>query len=212
MPTDPTLFDGTQPVEAFLAATAARQPTPGGGSVTALVGALAAAIGQMALQYSIGKNTPPDRLPPLQSAVAELEQHRASLLQLMAEDQTAYASVTALHRTPGDPAVLQIAMTQAVHVPQRIAWAGLEILQQCEAVAEAVNPRLLSDLAVCADLAMATVRCATYNGRVNLPEISDAAARSRMGDELNRTLSQAAVLIQRVSPLIWNRYAALQPR
>ena len=47
--------DQTNTLADFLDATAARQPTPGGGAVTALAGVLAAAIGEMVLNYSVGK-------------------------------------------------------------------------------------------------------------------------------------------------------------
>ena len=49
------MYDASRSIEDFLAATAARQPIPGGGSVTALVGALSAAIGEMVVNYSLGK-------------------------------------------------------------------------------------------------------------------------------------------------------------
>ena len=49
------MHDATHTIEAFLAATAARHPTPGGGSVSALTGALAAAMGEMVLNYSVNK-------------------------------------------------------------------------------------------------------------------------------------------------------------
>ena len=48
-------YDAKTSLSDFLDATAAKQPAPGGGSVTALCGALAAAIGEMVLNYSIGK-------------------------------------------------------------------------------------------------------------------------------------------------------------
>ena len=54
------MFDRTTSIDAFLSATAAKQPTPGGGSVAALAGALSSAIGEMVLSYSIGKK---DLLP-----------------------------------------------------------------------------------------------------------------------------------------------------
>jgi len=69
-----------------------------------------------------------------------------------------------------------------------------------------VNPYLLSDLAVCADLAMATARCSVYNVRANLPDVPDAADRERIETAVGQTLSNAAVLIQGVSPRIWARH------
>ena len=70
-----------------------------------------------------------------------------------------------------------------------------------------VNFHLLSDLAVCADLAMAAARCAVYNVRVNLAEVTEAADRQRIESTMGQILSHAAALIQRVSPRIWARYA-----
>ena len=49
------MFDASTSLDSFLTAAAAKKPTPGGGSVTALVGALAASMGEMVLNYSIGK-------------------------------------------------------------------------------------------------------------------------------------------------------------
>jgi formiminotetrahydrofolate cyclodeaminase len=75
----------------------------------------------------------------------------------------------------------------------------------CDRVLNFVNPYLLSDLAVCADLAMAAARCATYNVRVNLPDVKDPAERHAIEAAIGQSLSKAAGLIQRVAPRIWER-------
>jgi formiminotetrahydrofolate cyclodeaminase len=62
-------------------------------------------------------------------------------------------------------------------------------------------------LAVAADLAMATTRCAVYNVRVNLGDVVDPRERESIESVIGQTLSHAAVLIQRVSPRIWARHA-----
>ena len=49
------MYDGKTTIGAFLDAAAAKQPTPGGGSVTALVGALAASMGEMVVNYTVDK-------------------------------------------------------------------------------------------------------------------------------------------------------------
>src|ERR1700722_4002437 len=87
-------------IEQFLAATAAKQPTPGGGSVAALAGALAAAIGEMALNYSVGRKDGAKVDPQLKPAVAELERARELLLHLMVEDQAAFEAMGAALKLP----------------------------------------------------------------------------------------------------------------
>ena len=82
---------------------------------------------------------------------------------------------------------------------------AVAILKLCDQVVEIVNPWLLSDLAVCADLAMATARAAMYNVRVNLSSIENAAERNSVQDEMELMLSHAKALIQRVGPRIWSR-------
>lgn len=203
------MYDKSVTIERFLDATAAKQPTPGGGSVAALVGALSAAIGEMVLNYSVGRKDLEPYLDELKPALAELTRARALLLQLMVEDQAAYEAYTATRKLPADSP--QRTETEAatllvcVRVPQAIGATAVAVLEVCDRVINFVNPYLLSDLAVCADLAMATVRCAGYNVRVNLKQLKDAEARTNVERSMRQVLSRAATLIQQVSPRIWAR-------
>jgi glutamate formiminotransferase/formiminotetrahydrofolate cyclodeaminase len=205
------MYDANTTIDQFLTAAAARKPTPGGGSVTALVGALAASMGEMVINYSIGKKGLEPYEGELRPAVAELTRARHVLLLLMSEDQTAYEAVAALRKLPADsperaeqqPA----ALLAAIRVPQAIAATAIAILELTDKVVNFVNYHLLSDLAVCADLAMATARCAIYNVRVNIAEIPDPADRRAIESSIGQLMSHAAVLIQQVSPRIWARHS-----
>jgi formiminotetrahydrofolate cyclodeaminase len=73
-------------------------------------------------------------------------------------------------------------------------------------IANFVNPFLLSDLAVCADLAMATARCAIYSVRANLSDVKDASDRAAIESRIRSLLTHAGSLIQRVAPRIWERH------
>ena len=70
-----------------------------------------------------------------------------------------------------------------------------------------VNHYLLSDLAVCCELAMGTVRCAVYNVRANLPDVTDAADRQKVEQTAGALIAHATPVIQRAVPRIWARYA-----
>src|SRR6266576_6548785 len=94
------MYDPNTTISDFLNATAAKQPTPGGGSVTALAGALAAAMGEMVLNYSVGKKDLAQHQPELKIGLAELTRARALLLGLMVEDQVAYEALTAARKLP----------------------------------------------------------------------------------------------------------------
>lgn len=202
------MLDQTATIRAFLEATAARQPTPGGGSVAALTGALGAALGEMVIQYSLGKKTPPEHEPKLKSLLAEFTRARLMLTELMAEDQAAYAALSEARKAPRDEKTLVAALRMCIQVPQAITATALAMLDLCEKTVAMANPFLLSDLAIAADLAMTTVRCGIYNVEVNLPELANVADREKAEEINRRSLGQALTIIRRVSPAIWNERGA----
>jgi formiminotetrahydrofolate cyclodeaminase len=205
------MFDASTPIGTFLDAAAAKQPTPGGGSVAALAGALAASMGEMTLNYSVGKKGLEAHQDVLAPALRELTHARGVLVQLMMEDQGAFAAVTAARKRPdSDPdrdACFAAALLACIRIPQAMAATGVAILEIVDRVVDRVNPWLLSDLAVCADLAMATTRCALYNVRANLPDVKNPADRDRIETSSRTLLSHALTLVQRASPRIWARHA-----
>jgi formiminotetrahydrofolate cyclodeaminase len=196
-------------IGAYLDALAARQPTPGGGSATGLAGALAAAMGEMVLNYSVGRKGLEAHQDQLKAVLAELHRARQVLLQLMVEDQLAYETLSRLKKLPPDSPQrrdqLDSAIVACIRVPQAMSATGAAIIELCDRVADVANRYLLSDLAVCADLAMATVRCAAVNVRVNLPELTDPADRQSVMQSLDATMAHALGLIKRVYPRIWTR-------
>src|SRR3954466_14508681 len=102
-------FDATNSIADFLNAPAAKQPTPGGGSVTALVGALAASMGEMVLNYSVGKKSLAAHQPELEEALVKFTKARSMLVELMVEDQLAYQALTDTKKLPEDsPARAQL--------------------------------------------------------------------------------------------------------
>ncbi len=207
------MYDAKTPIDQFLIAAAAKQPTPGGGSVAALAGALAASMGEMVVNYSVGKKSLEAHGDALKTAVAELSRARAILVELMIEDQQAYEGFTAARKLPEGPgrsSAIADAAIICIRVPQSIGATAVAILEITDRLVDIVNPFLLSDLAVCADLAMATTRCAIYNIRVNLPEITDGKQRWEIEATSAHLLSRGLLTIQRVSPRIWQRIAAMQ--
>ena len=205
------MYDARTSLKDFLEAAAAKQPAPGGGSVTALVGALAASMGEMVVNYSVGKKGLDAHQAELKEGLHELGRARQLLLDLMVEDQLAYEALAAARKLPEnsperadrEPA----ALLASIRTPQAIGATAVVVLGLCDRLVDKVNYWLLSDLAVSADLAMATVRCAVYNVRVNLPSVGDAAERREYESATGQVLGHAAVLIQRVGPRVWARHA-----
>lgn len=204
------MFDTSTTLGNFLNAAAAKRPTPGGGSIAALVGALAASMGEMALNYSVDKKGLEMYQGELRPALAELAKARALLVQLMVEDQEAFEAMNAARKLPEtDPkrqGQFNAALLACIRVPESMAATAVAILGIVDRVANFVNPYLLSDLAVCADLAMATARCAIYSVRANLSDVKDPADRAAIESRIRSLLTHAGSLIQRVAPRIWQRH------
>ena len=201
------MYDASRTINEFLSAAAAKQPAPGGGSVTALTGALAASMGEMVLNYSVGRKSLAAHEPELREALAEFTRARGVMLLLMAEDQLAYEAVTALRKLPVDAPERQeqyaATLAACIRVPEAMAATAAAVLELCERLVDKVNPYLLSDLAVCAELSMATVRCGAYNVRVNLADVTDVMERKRLADEANGIVTRSVAVVRRVIPRIW---------
>lgn len=191
------MLDQTATIEAFLAATAAAQPTPGGGAIAALAGTLAAALGEMVLNYSVNKKDLAAHQAELKTVLAELTQARRLLLGLMIEDQDAYAALSAA-RKAGQTTELAVARAACLAAPRAVAATALAVLELCDRVAGKVNKHLLSDLAICAELAMATVRSSMHNIRINLADVP-AAGRAGIEESGSQLMSHALAAIQRFS-------------
>jgi formiminotetrahydrofolate cyclodeaminase len=202
------MTDASATLDDFLNAAAARQPTPGGGAVAAVAGALAAAMGEMVLNYSVGKKDLARFDESNAAALAEFQRARLALLALMIEDQEAFAAYSdakkndAKNDAPKNTGDLAAATLLCAQVPLAIGATALELLRIANRVVSQSNRWLLSDLAVSGELATATVRCAVHNVRINLHGVADAQQRAWLSDECSRLQTQAIAEISQLIPAI----------
>ena len=134
-------------LKGFLEELAARKPVPGGGSVSALSGALAAGLVSMAAEFSRDKK------------VAEKARRLGKvLLKLVDKDAEAFAA--------GD-------LKEATEIPLQTARYAYEVLELAEVLLQNCNPRLITDIGVAAKMAEASVEGALLNVKVNLMSLED---------------------------------------
>jgi formiminotetrahydrofolate cyclodeaminase len=100
---------------------------------------------------------------------------------------------------------ISAAAVLCAEVPQTIAATAVSVLDICEKLADGVNPNLLSDLAVCAELAMAASRAALFNVRANLAQIADPEQRGQIESTASRLEAHATELVRRIIPRINDR-------
>jgi glutamate formiminotransferase len=185
----------------FLDAVAAPTATPGGGSVSAFAGALAASLGQMVAGLSRKKKSQASFVDELSTALDELRRTADELTQAVDRDAAAFDAVMAAFKLPQGDAqetrqreeAIQTATKGAAEVPLQVAErsvAVFERLGQLEAIAAA---SMRSDLQVARLMAGAGARGALANVEINLDGITDAAyvasirtkmaaLRERLGD------------------------------
>jgi formiminotetrahydrofolate cyclodeaminase len=206
-------MDASASISGFLDATAAKQPSPGGGAVAALAGALAAAIGEMVLNYSVGKKELAQHRAALDEILRELTRARQVMLELMVEDQAAFEALSAARKACGnrgdcDPA-FAAALLACVRIPQSVGASAAAVLDLCGRAAPIANRMLLSDLAVCCELSMAVVRCSAHNVRVNLADVSDPGERSRLDAAMTNLIARSSERVRGAVPAIWRRLAQI---
>ncbi len=188
----------TLPIEQFLNQVADRKPTPGGGSVTGVAGALACALARMVAEYSVGPNTVHEHRAPIETALRRLRRLDGIMRALITQDAVTYDAMTAMgKRRRENPAAPNIAsayadaVLAAVAIPMEMAAVASQALAAMDEVKSMANRHLLSDLGIAAVLADATVRASGYTVRINLGQLEDEAQRARVMTELDETLGHA---------------------
>jgi len=172
----------------FLEAVAAPTPAPGGGSVAALSGALAASLGQMVTQLSRQKKSQAQFVEQLSTALAALRQAGDALTKAIDDDSSSYEAVMAAFKLPkGTPEeqhkrtdAIQQATKGAAEVPMQTAEAAGALLALLGQLEPMISPAMMSDLRVGRLMATAAVRGALENVAINLDSITDAAYVSAM--------------------------------
>ena len=185
-------------VREFVAAAAAKTPTPGGGSVAGVVGALGVALGEMALNFTRGKKKYAQHEAFHEHLGQRLEKARQMFLDLVGDDMAAYNLYQETTKQPQGPqrdAALQVAVSAAISVPREMTKLSLAVLEDLLSLADKCNPWLISDLAAAAALAAATVRLCDYNVRINVPQVSDPQAAQMLRQFSRDDLARANQLL-----------------
>ncbi|MFN2224800.1 MAG: cyclodeaminase/cyclohydrolase family protein, partial [Anaerolineae bacterium] len=165
----------------FLDAVAADTPAPGGGSVAALAGALAAALTAMVARLTLGRKKYAAVQAEMETLVAESERLRAALAARVAQDAEAYDQVVAAYRLPKATdeerntrqEAIQQALALAAEVPLSTARDAVAALELARAAARLGNANALTDAGTAAHMARAAFEGAALNVRVNANQVLD---------------------------------------
>jgi formiminotetrahydrofolate cyclodeaminase len=201
---------GGESVSGFLASVASSNPVPGGGSVAAHAGALAAALAQMVAGLTVGKKKYASVDAEMKEVALKAVALGNTLTALVKRDADAYASVSEAYKLPKEPAdaaarrseIITSALLKAAEVPLETARASVEVGELGVVVAEKGNTNAVTDAGVAALLAEAACKGAAYNVRVNVQALDDKSLGANLLDEVRRLVTKSSDLATRTTTIV----------
>ena len=191
------------PVAGLVAAFGSPNPTPGGGSASALAGATGAALLAMVAAMPKNRASTAEDAGLLQAAGTRCGKLSDALLDLVDRDSDAYDAVVAAYRLPKNSddekaarkTGIQAAMKGAAETPLDTMRYAAEALEAAPIVGRLGSANASSDVVVAIELLSAAVRGARANVEINLESLDDAAYVARLREEvaeLDRRCSRVA--------------------
>ncbi len=183
----------------FAIETASESPAPGGGSISAYMGALAAALGTMVANLSSHKAGWDERWKEFSDVADKGQALMTKLLALVDEDTAAFDKIMAAIGMPkgseeekkARAEALEAATLYATEVPLKTMKAAYETFAVVRAMAEEGNPNSVSDAGVGALAARSAVLGAQLNVRINAAGLNDREAAERLCAEAAEIAAKA---------------------
>jgi glutamate formiminotransferase/formiminotetrahydrofolate cyclodeaminase len=181
--------------------TLSESPAPGGGSVSAYVGALGAALGAMVANLSAHKRGWDDRWEEFSNWAEKGKEAHDRLLKLVDEDTAAFNAIMDAFGLPKNTdlekklrsAAIQSATKHAIEVPFEVMKTAFQSLEVIQAMATIGNPNSLSDAGVGALCARTAVYGAYLNVRINAGGLADKDFASRISEQAKDLLERTKI-------------------
>ncbi len=168
-------------LESFANETASESPAPGGGSISAYVGALGASLGTMVANLSSHKRGWDSRWLEFSDWAETGQALKDELLRLVDEDTASFNAIMDAFRLPKGTTeekaarseAIQAATKYAIEVPFKVMEVSSKIFNLCHAMAKDGNPNSVTDAGVGALCARAAVHGAFLNVKINAGGLKD---------------------------------------
>lgn len=168
-------------VEEFIFETASESPAPGGGSVSACIGSLGAALGTMVANLSAHKRGWEDHWEEFSDWAEKGKGYLEELIALIDKDTDAFNALLQAFSLPGTSEAdkvtrseqIEQAAKNAVMVPFRVMEVAIEAMELIRAMAAKGNPNSVTDAGVGAMALRSCVKGAFLNVKINIPSLND---------------------------------------
>jgi len=169
-------------IKRFLKKLSSATPTPGGGSVSALAGALSASLVAMVAGLSPNHK----RMKEIKRKALVIQNR---LLKAIDEDARSYNGVMKAFRLPKDTEKQRFVRTKAIQkayqkatvIPQLVCQQSIKLLEYSQVLIQKGNPNAISDAGVAAFLADSALKGGLLNIGINSAPVRDQAFRKNMG-------------------------------
>ena len=197
-------------VKEFANETARESPAPGGGSVSAYMGAMGAALGTMVANLSSHKPGWDERWEEFARYAEQGMAIQEELLHLVDEDTEAFNRIMAAFGMPKGneeekrlrSAAIQEATLFAAQVPLQTMKMAMRVFPLCRAMVEKGNPNSVSDAGVGTLAARAAVLGAGMNVKINASSLKDKAKAAELIAEADRLIAQANSLEEEIRVMV----------
>ncbi|HLI08120.1 MAG TPA: cyclodeaminase/cyclohydrolase family protein [Ktedonobacteraceae bacterium] len=202
-----------EPLQAFLDDLASEKSTPGGGSASAVTGAMGAALASMVARLTLHRQDYAPVHEEMERLLQQTERLRHRFEELMQEDIAAYGQLSKAYKMPrvtdqekeDRSRAIQAQLVEAALVPLEMMENAAELLLYCERIAEIGNKSVLSDVVVGAMLAASAGAGASWMVRINLQAMKDTELVRVLSDRLSRALDTITAGNQRVTTIVGER-------
>ena len=197
-------------IAVFLDELASKSATPGGGSVSALMGAQAAALVSMVCNLTVGKAKYAEVEADMQALLAQAEALRDKLEGMIKADVDVFDRLMAAYGLPKESdedkqqrsATIQLVLREATEVPLQCAKACAEALALSQIAAEKGSSAVISDAGVAAMAAYAGLKSAALNVYINTGSLKDRAFADAKLAELETLLAGAEAGVASIYQLV----------
>jgi len=194
----------------FSEEVSSKKATPGGGSVSAYIGALAAGLVCMVARITLSKKDVAQEIDRLQDLVSKGEDLRQRFLRLVVEDAESFDGVMQSFKLPKDEPdarrnAIQEATIKAAEVPLRTLDSSVQVLRLAEEVAKYGATNALSDVATAVDSALAAMEGAASNVLINLDTLDDQHFVGKTRLHVSERRKEGLQLDQRIQEIVASR-------
>jgi formiminotetrahydrofolate cyclodeaminase len=189
-------------IDGFLDRLASGDPTPGGGSAAAIMGAMGAALVSMVCNVSFGKKGYEAAEPELRNMLVSSEELRGRLAAMVAEDIAAFDGLMAAYKLAKSSdeektrraATIQTSLERATRVPLECARACFEVVALARRAADLGYKHVISDVGVGVAAADAALRSAALNVFINAPSLKDRRFAATAIEEVEHLVGNSAAV------------------